>query len=123
MRRFVADDVGDDDALGRLGPLAILADARAEGAGSDEDAGRRGGGGSGLIENVFEHEAKIAAADFIESEGIGVTVDGNPGDGLVVFFVVPGDGFGAKRGAPRAVVAASTLSGLRRHRPKVAGLP
>jgi len=103
--RFAFQDVGDDDAPGRIVPLAVGVDAGGVGAGGGHDGGGSGSDVAGLFENELEGEAEVAAADFVESEGVSVAVDGDPGDvvfveGGVVIVVGGavdeiGDGIGA----------------------------
>src|SRR5690348_12154915 len=87
---LVLDDVGDDDLLGGIVPLAVVVEAGGVGAGGGHDGGGSGSDVAGLFENVFEGEAKIAAADFVESDGVSVAIDGDPGDAEAVGGVVAG---------------------------------
>ena len=88
--RFAAQDVGDDDALGRIVPLAVGVEAGGVGAGGGHDGGGSGSDVAGLFENVLEGEAKIASADFVESDGVSVAIDGDPGDAEAVGGFVAG---------------------------------
>ena len=102
------DDVGDDYLLGRVVPLAVGVNAGGVGAGGGHDGGGSGSDVAGLFENVLEGEAEVAAANFVESHGVRVTIDGDPGDaeavggfvasvlGVVGSIVeIVGDGIGA----------------------------
>src|SRR5690348_5737316 len=81
---LVLDDVGDDDLLGRVVPLAIGVDAGGVGAGGGHDGGGSGSDVAGLFENVLEGEAEIAAADLVEAQGVSVAIDSDPGDAKAI---------------------------------------
>lgn len=77
---LLLDDVGDDDALGRIVPVAVGVDAGGVGASGGHDGGGSGSDVAGLFKNVLEGEAEVAAADVVEADGVSVTIDGDPGD-------------------------------------------
>src|SRR6185437_6690744 len=54
---FAAGDVGDDDLLGRVVPVAVVVEAGGVGAGGGHDGGGSGSDVAGLFENVLEGEA------------------------------------------------------------------
>lgn len=68
--------------------MAIVVDAGGVGARGGHDGGGSGSDVAGLFENVLEGEAKIATADFVESDGVSVTIDGHPGDAEAVGGVI-----------------------------------
>ncbi|HEV2491302.1 MAG TPA: hypothetical protein VGT03_15970 [Candidatus Acidoferrales bacterium] len=88
----MADEGGHEDALFGLNPLTIFANAT-DGAGGGDDSGGGRCGVGGVVEDVLEDVAEIAATDGIESQGVGVAVDGDPVD-LVVVVEEIGDGLG-----------------------------
>lgn len=70
------NDVRDNDALGRLDPLAVVGDLR-EGAKGLENgvAGRLDT--LRAFEDLLGHTADVKAAAREESEGVGVAIDGS----------------------------------------------
>src|SRR6185437_520832 len=81
---FAAQDVGDDDLFGRIVPLAVVVEAGGVGAGGGHDGGGSGSDVAGLFEDVLEGEAEVAAADFVEPEGVSVAINGDPSDAQAV---------------------------------------
>ncbi len=80
----------DEDAGGRLDPVAVVGDASVGADGADD----RVGGDLDFIdalEDVFEHPPKVALSQGQKSEGMGVTVDAR----TVGDFVVMGNLLGA----------------------------
>ena len=76
--------------LGGIVPVAGGVDAGGVGAGGGHDGGGSGSDVAGLFENVFEGEAKVASADFVESDGVSVAINGDPGDAQAIGGVVAG---------------------------------
>ena len=89
----MADQGGHEDALFGFDPAAVFGDA-AQRARRAEDSGEGRSGVDGVVEQIFEEVAEIAAADSIEAEGVGVAVDGDPVDVVPVFEMI-GDGLRA----------------------------
>jgi len=67
--------LADYDFFGRINPLAVIIDA-AVGAGGVEDVAGGGPQVVGVFEDRFDDAAEILAAEFVESGGAGVAVDG-----------------------------------------------
>ena len=66
-------DVSDDDAGGRVNPLAGIVDA-GDGSGGADDRGGRDGDFVDSLDDAFHGEAEIEAAFGEESGGVGVTI-------------------------------------------------
>lgn len=92
---MVIDVVDDADAALGFVPATVGVNATAECASGGDDGGGSGVDVGGLFDDEFEGEAKIASADFIEAESVGVAIDGDPIDAAAVVFVILGDGSGA----------------------------
>ena len=70
--------MGDEDAIGRVDPVAIGGHA---GIGADgADDGVAGNDGAvGVLDELFEGVAEIAAAAGVEAGGVGVAIQGRTG--------------------------------------------
>ena len=80
---FMADNGGHEDALFRLDPAAVFGET-AQGAGRGDNSSEGGNGVGGFVEDVLKNVVEIAATNLVEAESIGVTIDGDPVDFVVV---------------------------------------
>ncbi|MGB9403418.1 MAG: hypothetical protein WCA98_07755 [Candidatus Acidiferrales bacterium] len=70
--------MGDDDAVGRVDPVAVGGDAGIGADGAD-DAVAGNDGAIGVLDELFEGIAEIAAAAGVEAGGVGVAIKGRTG--------------------------------------------